>query len=158
MPMHLNGGYRSKNGMVTYGKQKKYKPGGENKAGLTKLVKMAKDKYGITAKRGKEYPGGGSYMGPQKRKANMGMSTDPMMDRRKRMEMTSGMVMQGGGSVSPDGLYGNTTNKQKQAKKKMNYGGSSYGKKPKKMGYGGSHKGMMNMDPAMEAARFRKKR
>ena len=40
----------------------------------------------------------------------------------------------------------------------MNYGGSSYGKKPKKMGYGGSHKGMMNMDPAMEAARFRKKR
>ena len=146
MPMHLKGGYRSKNGMVTYGKQKKYKPGGESKAGLKKLVKMAKDKFGITAKKGKEY------------KADMGMSTDPMMDRRKRMEMTSGMVMQGGGSVSPDGLYGNTTNKQKQAKKKMNYGGSSYGKKPKKMGYGGSHKGMMNMDPAMEAARFRKKR
>ena len=54
MPMHLKGGYRSKNGMVTYGKQKKYKPGGENKAGLKKLVKMAKDKFGITAKVGKE--------------------------------------------------------------------------------------------------------
>jgi len=118
MPMHLKGGYRSKNGMVTYGKVKKYKPGGENKAGLTKLVKMAKDKYGITAKKGKEYTGGGSYMGP-------GMS----MRKPERK-----MVYGGGMGMNP-------------------------GEKEKKvMGYGGSHMGMKNMDPRMEAAKFRKKR
>ena len=122
MPANLKGGYRSKNGMVTYGKVKKYKPGGENKSGLKKLVKMAKDNFGITAKRGKDlkYPGGGSYMGP-------GMSM--RKPERKNMAYGGGM-----GPMNP-------------------------GEKEKKvMGYGGSHMGMKNMDPRIEAAKFRKRK